>query len=274
MPPSVGPLESVERVASSNTVVDFPESLSFFAPYLPYHIKEAIEVEGEAFISRNPGGEISGVFICDGYERTGTIYTRARQVFDYFYGLKKAETVFAELKTGRESEVYDIHWVDFHGLETGHRFRHVVEVVDERNVTEVERFMEATHPGTNKRWVRVAMVNGERCLVIRLADGIAAAGWVSLVNGVGRLHSLFVRPQYRGMGMGEDVLFARLLWLKTRGARSAFSEISRNNFPSLKIASKGQMKVAGQVYRYAAGPEPPQRTASTAKPRKTGQSDG
>ena len=273
MPPSVGPLESVEKVASSNTVVDFPGRLSFFAPYLPYHIKEAIEVGGEAFISRNPGGDISGVFICDGYERTGTIYTRTKRVFDYFCGLKKAETIFAELKTGRESEIYDIHLVDFHGLETGHRFRHVVEVADERNVTEVERFMEATHPGTNKRWVRVAMANGEGCLVIRLADGIAAEGWVSLVNGVGRLHSLFVRPPYRGMGMGEDVLFARFLWLETRGARSAFSEISRNNFPSSKIASKGQMKIAGQVYRYAAGPGSPRSAAPSAKPRKTGQSD-
>jgi len=247
----MGPPEFVEKVTSSTRAVDFPGNLSFFVPYLRYHIKEALEIGGEVLVSRTPDGVISGVFVYDDCERTGTIYTRSRQAFDYFYGLRKFDTIFAEFKTRRENEIYDIYSVDLDGLALDHKFSHGIAVADERNASEVEQFMAATHPGTNRKWAKVGFRNAERCLVIRLGDGIAAAGWVSLVNGIGRLHSLFVRPQYRGMGMGEDIMFARLLWLKSRRARSAFSEISRDNHSSSRIAMKGQMKVIGQVYGYS-----------------------
>jgi hypothetical protein len=75
-------------------------------------------------------------------------------------------------------------------------------------------------------------------------------GWLSIVNGIGRLHTLHVRPQFRKIGIGEDILYARLLWLKSKHARSVFSEISRDNSSSSKIAMKGHMTVSGQVFQY------------------------
>jgi len=75
-------------------------------------------------------------------------------------------------------------------------------------------------------------------------------GWLSIVNGVGRLHSLHVKPQFRRIGIGEDILFARLLWLRSKRARSAFSEISRDNPPSSRIAMKGRMMPSGTIFQY------------------------
>jgi GNAT superfamily N-acetyltransferase len=83
-----------------------------------------------------------------------------------------------------------------------------------------------------------------------LGSEIAGLGWVSIVNGIGRLHSLYVRPQFRRIGIGEDILFARLLWLKSMHARSAFSEISRYNLSCSRIAMEGHMRVSGQVFQY------------------------
>jgi GNAT superfamily N-acetyltransferase len=107
-----------------------------------------------------------------------------------------------------------------------------------------------THPRINKKWVRVALKNGDRCFIVRLNDEIAGLGWVSLVNGVGRLHSLFVQSQFRRMGIGEDILNARLLWLKSNRAHSAFCEISRYNVASAGNVIKAHMSVSGQVYQY------------------------
>jgi hypothetical protein len=59
-----------------------------------------------------------------------------------------------------------------------------------------------------------------------------------------------VKPQFRKLGIGEDILYARLLWLKSKHAQSAFSEISQDNSPSSKIASKAQMRVCGHLYHY------------------------
>jgi GNAT superfamily N-acetyltransferase len=110
--------------------------------------------------------------------------------------------------------------------------------------------MALAHPGMNRRWVRVALKNGDKCFTVRLDTEIVGLGWVSLVGSIGRIHSLFVKPQFRKLGIGEDILYARLLWLKSKHARSAFSEISRHNSPSTRIGSKAQMRVCGQVYQY------------------------
>ena len=98
--------------------------------------------------------------------------------------------------------------------------------------------------------MEVALKNGDKCFVVRLGSEIAGLGWVSFVKKIGRLHSLFVKPQFRNLGIGEDILYARLLWLKSKHARSAFSEISRHNPSSARIESKAQMKVCGQVFQY------------------------
>jgi GNAT superfamily N-acetyltransferase len=236
--------------STSDIDLVFPVGFSFFVPYLNYHVKEILEIGGEAYVFRNSGGTISGIFIYDDFEKGGTIYTKSREVFDYFYGLKKFNFLFSEMKTELENEIYDIYTIDLEHLTLSHRFSYEISTVNEENVDAIEQFMSSTHPGINKKWVRVALKNGERCYIVRLDNQIAGLGWVSLVNCVGRLHSLYVKPQYRRMGMGEDILNARLLWLKSNDARSVFTEISRYNIPSSNNVMKAQMIVSGQVFQY------------------------
>jgi ribosomal protein S18 acetylase RimI-like enzyme len=228
----------------------FPKGLSFFEPYLQYFIKEILEIGGEAYVSRTSEGAVSGVFIYDDSEKVGTIYTRSREVFDYFYELKPFNFLFAEMRTEVKCEIYDIYTISLENLAIVHRFSHEISIAEKRHIDEIEQFMVLTHPGINKRWVNVALKNGDRCFIVRLGNEIAGLGWLSIVNGIGRLHSLYVKPQFRRIGIGEDILCARLLWLKSKRAHSAFSEISRNNLSCSRIAMKGQMRASGQVFQY------------------------
>ncbi|TMI17067.1 GNAT family N-acetyltransferase [Candidatus Bathyarchaeota archaeon] len=229
----------------------FPNGLSFFDAYLEYWTKEILEMGGEAYVSRTSTEDtISGIFLYEGYEKTGTICTRSREVFDYFYKSKPFGSIFAEIPTEHENEIYDIYTIDLANSPIVHGFSHEISIMDEDQVDEIERFMVSTHPGINKKWVGVASKNGENCFMVRLGSEIAGVAWLSLVNEIGRMHSLAVKPRFRRMGIGLDLLCARLLWLKSKHARSAFSEISRDNLPSSKIAIKSGMRVSGQVYRY------------------------
>jgi GNAT superfamily N-acetyltransferase len=228
----------------------FPDGFSFFEPYLQYFITEVLEIGGEAYVSRTSDNVVSGIFTYDDIEKTGTVYTRSMEVFDYFFGLKSFNFLFAELKTEAESEVYDIYSIDLENHNVVHRFNHEISMSDEGQIDEIERFMVLAHPGINRRWIRVALKNGDKCFTVRLGSEIAGLGWVSFVKGIGRIHSLFVKPQFRKLGIGEDILYARLLWLKSKHARSAFSEISRCNSPSSRIELKAQMEVCGQVFQY------------------------
>jgi RimJ/RimL family protein N-acetyltransferase len=233
--------------------VDFGSEtgLSFFDPYLEYWVREILEIGGEAYVSRTSTEDtISGLFMYEGYEKTGTICTRSREVFDYFYRSKPFDSIFAEMRTEHENETYDIYTIDLENHSIVHRFSHEISIMDEKQTDEIERFMVSTNQRINKKWVGVASRNGEKCFTVRLGNEIAGVGWLSIVNRVGRLHSLSVKPRYRRIGIGLDILYARLLWLKSKHARSAFSEISRDNVPSSRIAAKGGMKVSGQVFRY------------------------
>jgi len=201
-------------------------------------------------VTRTSDGAISGIFIYDNSEKTGAIYTRSRRAFDYFCELRPYDFLFAEMKTEHESEIYDIYSVVLGSLSVAHSFSHEISVADERDGDEIKQLMISAHPGLNERWVDVAFKQGERCFIARLDKEIAGLGWLSIVNGNGRLHSLYVKPQFRRIGIGKDLLYARLLWLKWKGASSAFSEISRHNSPSSRIATKGHMVVSGQIFQY------------------------
>lgn len=228
----------------------FPDGFSFFKPYFDYWVKETLEIGGEAYVSKTASGIGSGLFLYDDYEKAGSIFTRSREVFDHFYRLKPSKSIYAELQTEQPKEVYDIYTVDLEDKSLDHKFSHAVSVADREQIEDIRQFMLSTHPGTNPRWIDVALRNGDKCVIVRLGDEIAGVGWVSLVNDIGRLHSLFVKPRFRKISVGLDVLFARLLWLKSKNARMALSEISVNNLQSSRIAVRGGMKVSGQVYHY------------------------
>jgi ribosomal protein S18 acetylase RimI-like enzyme len=228
----------------------FPNGFSFFESYIQYFIKEILEIGGEAYVSRTAAGAISGIFLYDDSEKLGTIFTKSREVFDYFYELKPFSFLFSEMKTEFKGEIYDIYTLDFENLNLVHRFSYEISIAEEGHIDEIEQFMAATHPGINRRWVSVALKNRDRCFIVRLSNEIAGLGWLSLVNGVGRLHSLYVKPQLRRIGIGEDILNARLLWLKSKHARSVFCEISRHNVASSGNVLKAQMRVSGQLFQY------------------------
>lgn len=241
----------VSKISSASELeFVFPDGFSFFEPYIQYFVKEILEVGGEAYVSRTSEGEVSGIFMYDLSENQGTIYTRSREVFDHFYALKPFNFLFAELKTELENEIYDIYGVQFENIPVDHRFSYEISMADKDRVGEIEQFMSATHPGINKKWVGVALKNGQRCFVVSLNHEIAGLGWAAIVNGVGRLHTLYVKPQLRRIGIGEDILNARLLWLKANHANSAFCEISRYNVASAGNVMKAHMRVSGQVFQY------------------------
>jgi ribosomal protein S18 acetylase RimI-like enzyme len=246
-----GEMKVSEISSASDINLVFPDGFSFFEPYLRYFIVEVLEIGGEAYVSRASDDNISGIFTYDDFEKIGTVYTRSRKVFDYFYGLKPFDFLFAELRTGVENEIYDIYTIDLESQNIIHRFSHEISMADEGQISEIERFMALAHPGMNRKWVRVAMKNGDKCFVVRLGSEIAGLGWVSFVNSIGRIHSLFVKSQFRRLGIGEDILYARLLWLKSKHAHLAFSEISRCNSSCSRIALKAQMMACGQVFQYS-----------------------
>ena len=234
------------EIEELSDIPTFPSGLSFFDPYLEYFVREVLGIGGEVQIAMS-SGEIVGLFLYDDYEKTGSIYTQFIDIFDYFCKLKPSSLLYAEIDTNKIArEVFDIFMSNLEGT-LGHVFKYEIS---SPKLEEIEQFMRYTHPNLNPSWTRVALNNGDKCFTIKLDGKIVGCGWASSVNGMGRLHTLYVSQQYRRMGIGEDLLYARLLWLKLNGNKLAFSEISENNIASSMVSRKANMFPRGHVYMY------------------------
>jgi len=228
---------------------DLPRGLSFFDPIIPHEAKEALEAGGEVYVSQNSDGHKNGLFIYDGYEATGTIFTRSREVFDHFYPLKPSSYVFSEYEvTGHPKEVWNIWQLDVDRAPPDHKFRHHVSM--ENDVGEIERFMASAQPETNRQWIKVALRNGDKCFVVRIANRIVSIAWMTIVGGVARSHGLYVEPQFRKMGIMKDNLQARLIYLKSRHVHTLINEISESNIASSSHAARAGEKIVGKIFLY------------------------
>jgi len=189
------------------------------------------------------------LFIYDNYEATGTIFTQSREVFDNFYRLKPSSYIFSELRVAEyPKEVWNIWQLDVDKAPLDHRFKH--QVCIDHDVRELERFMAATQPETNRRWVSVALKNGDKCFVVKIADRIVGAAWMTIVGGVARSHGLYVEPQFRRMGIMTDNLQARLIYLKSRHVHTLINEIAESNVASASHAAKAGEKIVGKIFLY------------------------
>jgi GNAT superfamily N-acetyltransferase len=245
---------SIARMSDAETVDQqlrgLPEGLSFFDPILRHEAKEALEAEGEVFISQNPEGDKNGLFIYDAYEATGTIFTKSREVFDRFFAMRPSSYIFSELEVKElPKEIWNIWQLDVDKANPDHRFKHHVSI--ENNVKEIEDFMAITQPETNRKWVSVALRNGDKCFVVKLSNRIVGMAWMTIVGGVARSHGLYVEPKFRRMGITRDIFQARLIYLKSRRVHSLINEIAESNVASSSHAKKIGEKIVGRIFLYA-----------------------
>lgn len=242
----------VSRINNSNDpeLKELPRGLSFFEPFLHHEVKEALEEGGEVYISSDSSEGKNGLFIYDNHEETGTIFTKSRLVFDYFYKLKHSSYIFSELEiSDLPKEVWNLWQLDITKTKAlNHRFRHHVSM--ESDPVELEKFMAKTQPETNMKWVRVALKNGDRCFVTRIDNRIVGIAWMEIIDGFARSHGLYVEPQFRKMGIMKDNFEARLIYLKSRGVHTLINEIADSNLPSASHAAKIGEKIVGKMYLY------------------------
>jgi hypothetical protein len=237
------------RVTSIDELGGLPKGLSFFDPILRHEAREELESGGEAYVTESPEGGRNGLFIYDPWEATGTIFTRSREAFDRFFALKPSSYVFSELDVPEHpKESWNIWQLDVDRAPSDHRFRHHVSIGD--NAKEIERFMAATQPETNPRWISVALKLGDKCFVTKIDNRIVGMAWVTIVGSIARSYGLYVEPQFRRMGIMKDNLQARVIYLKARRVHTLINEIAESNIASSKHVETAGEKVVGKLYLY------------------------
>ena len=226
------------------------DGLSFFGPFISHFVRLTVLTGGSVSIARNVEGEVEGVSLYDDMEKAGSIFTRSRNAFCQLRNQQKDYSWFSEINTELNKENYLIYMARTDRLPLDRKFRHEVRAATAENLQEVAGIMKEVYSRMNAKWVFAAFDQGEKCFIVQEGKRIAGAAWLSIAGERGRMHSLAVLPQYRKQGIGRDLLFARLIWLKNIGAESIFSEIAEINLASRRIAVSCGLSVAGEMYHY------------------------
>ncbi|MGA7923975.1 MAG: GNAT family N-acetyltransferase, partial [Thermoplasmata archaeon] len=211
-PESRVPLE-VDYITNPEEVdgLRFQDLSDFFNPFLAHFMREVLRCGGQVAVSRS-GHEVDGLFLHNDVEKIASVFARSVPLATALSQLISGVGVFSELELQSGGEPFRILELDLADWEPHGHFRHPVRTIREEDRTAVARLLVEQFGPVDPRWLGSMPPAGEKGFAVEVAGQIAGVGWVSLVNGQGRLHSLSVRPGYRRLGVGTDLWQARVLW--------------------------------------------------------------
>jgi len=201
------------------------------------------------WVAREAGNPV-GLVLHDPRESVASIFTRSAELAERLFRQCRESQVYSELDLKAPRERFRIYAAHITPGEPDHRFRHRIRVAEDRDLAAVKRLLKELYGELNERWFSGAIGLEETGFIAEMGGALAGVAFASVIGAHGRLHSLAVRPGYRGMGIGLDLLFARRIWAQRAGARDLLSEISEHNLPSQKVAERGGMRPVGQIFLY------------------------
>ena len=219
----------------------------WFNPFLRYFSVEVERCGGEVRLVRN-AQTLEALVVSDPVEGVASVFSRSRALTESWVRARGRYGVFSDFQFEPSTEVLDIFTGDLAAGPPPHRFRHSVRPISSEDVPSVRDLMQEVNGPSNTRWFDGLPTATEAGFLAEFDGRLAGAGWVSKVGAHARLHSLSVRAPYRRIGLGTDLLFARLIWARRAGASAALSEISQDNRASQAIAVRAGMRPVGQIY--------------------------
>ena len=226
------------------------KKMSYFDPFIKHFIAETLDAGSIAEIALNPSDLVECLYIFDTVERIGTVFTDSTDLLNHYMDKASDCSLFCELKAEVENEPFSILELDLSSSDLIHSFSNEVTLLGPTDVEEITNAMNSIFRGMNLRWVEAALRSGDRCFASMSGGEITGLGWGSIEDDTGHLISLGVKQRYRKAGIGTDILYARLLWMKELGVRKVFSEVSDYNLASRDIALKAGFIETGKIYLY------------------------
>jgi GNAT superfamily N-acetyltransferase len=223
-----------------------------FGPFVAHFALEASRGGGAALGVRE-GAAWVGLLLTDPVERVASILTRSRPLAEAVVRRRRDWAVYSEFVFSAPRETYDVFAGAVPSPGAIPPFRHAVRRATERDFPAIFELTREVYGLANERWFHGLENVREAGFLVEVDGRTAGAGWLSWVPGHARLHSLAVRPPYRHIGIGTDLVFARLMWAGDVGARRVISEISERNETSRALASRAGMAPAGAVHLYPPG---------------------
>lgn len=219
----------------------------WFNPFLTHFVREARRCGGAVQVVRE-GELLRALLVTDPTEKISTVFTRSPSQAETWVRGRGPHGMFSDYPFEPTDEEYTIFSRSLRSDPPAHRFRHPVRSLSPSDLPAVRDLMMEVYGLVNDRWFQGVPNRSEAGFVCEVGGRLAGVAWVSLAGRHARLHSLTVRAPFRRMGLGSDLLAARLLWSDRMGAHTVLSEVSVRNVASQTVATGGGMRRVGSIY--------------------------
>jgi RimJ/RimL family protein N-acetyltransferase len=220
----------------------------WFNPFLVRFARETLGSGGRA-VAALDGSTVTGLLLVDPAERTASVFARRAEVARELAERSESPAFYAEVDLDGPREPFRIY-VRTLGVEPPHRFRSAVRLLTPTVDPRVPDLLREVYGDSAERWLPVAHAEGERAVGAEVEGKLVGLAWVLVAGRDARLHGLTVRAEYRRLGIGTDLVLARLVYAHRLGARVALSEIADRNLASRATAERAGLRPVGRVYLY------------------------
>jgi glycine/D-amino acid oxidase-like deaminating enzyme/RimJ/RimL family protein N-acetyltransferase len=221
----------------------------WFDPLLPLFAKDAIRTGGRAEVAEEDG-LVRGLSLTGSSEGVGSGFTRTRAVAERYLERMEPGGLYLEEPWRAEGEPVELFAADLRDWEPKERIRNQVRIARPEDLPRIRSLMrEELGPGVDP-WIATLPRPEETAFLCEIDGRVVGVSWLSRVGAFSRGHSFVVHPRFRGLGIGTDLLTARMLWLQGTGGGLVVSEIYEGNVASRTAAERAGMALVGRMFHF------------------------
>lgn len=230
----------------------------WFDPFLPDIARTALKSGGRAEVYRR-ADRVLGLLTSEPVENTASVFTAEPEIAEEAFRSLSEDALFSAQPLSAPREMYAVFWASLTTPPPAHRFRHEVRRAVEDDRPAVAALLREVYGVPADPWIDFGPTVREPAFVVDVEGGLAGVAWVAIGGRRARLHTLTVRPRFRSLGVGSDLVFARLLWARGAGLDDVITEISERNPVSRNLATRAGLEPRGAIGLYPRADAPSAR---------------
>lgn len=227
----------------------FPPLSEWFDPFLELFALDALRTGGEVVLAED-AESMAGLYLYSPAEGVGSVFTQRRAVALAFLARPPPGGIYADRAWTAGGEPIEVMAADLRDWSPSHPYRNPVRIAGRDDLARVQRLMQELTGAIDNAWFATLPRPEELCFLAEVDGRIAGMSWSTVVGEHARGHSFMVHPRYRGLGIGTDLLQARMAWLRAHGVRQVVSEIYEGNAASKTAAERAGMASVGRMFHY------------------------